>query len=679
MNRPPSVLLAWATLALLAATAQAAPSKPTISWSPCYRDVCPCECGTLQVPLDYDHPTGATISIAVLREPARDPTHRIGSLFLNPGGPGGSGFEFALYAGQVLYSSEIRNRFDIVGFDPRGIESSDPLRCFGNPRQWIPYFTPFPFPITADEQAAWETSDRYLDGQCDQRASRIMDHMSTAEVARDLDLLRQAVGDDQLTYAGYSYGSYLGVTYANLFPDKVRAMILDGVLDPIAWSTGVPGDGPAVPITTRIHSAAGAQATLDEFFRLCDAGGSNCSFGPGASSRFAALANKLKGSPVPVLLPNGATIQFTYPLLIAYTLGTMYDSFAWWPFADFLAALEAAAPPAALGTRLDGLWRSLGFMSKRGFPQYQNDVEGFPGVICADSDNPDSYAAWSAASAAEEARFGYFGPIWTWNSSICAAWPGGQTDRYVGPFTARTAHPVLLMNTLYDPATRYEGAQTVASLLPNSRLLTVAGWGHTTLFLSAQATEAAIRYLVDGTLPPPGTVFTQDFVPFGAPPGLVAKSAAATGKALLTPVLVPDFVRRLPKGKDASGEAIGASSSPATGAQASPDPAAEQTEGAGPKGFELMPNYPNPFGPTTTIRFAVPEKSHVRLSVYTLLGQEVARLVDGEVGPGLRSIQWKAVDRNGRALPPGVYVYRMRATSLTTGEFHQVGKMILTR
>src|SRR5207249_1196176 len=207
MNRPPSVLLAWAMLALLAATAQAAPSKPTISWSPCCRDVCPCECGTLQVPLDYDHPTGATISIAVLRQPARDPAHRIGSLFLNPGGPGGSGFEFALYAGQVLYSSEIRNRFDIVGFDPRGIESSDPLRCFGNPRQWIPYFTPFPFPITADEQAAWETSDRYLDGQCDQRASRIIDHMSTAEVARDLDLLRQAVGDDQLTYAGYSYGS----------------------------------------------------------------------------------------------------------------------------------------------------------------------------------------------------------------------------------------------------------------------------------------------------------------------------------------------------------------------------------------------------------------------------------------------------------------------------------------
>jgi pimeloyl-ACP methyl ester carboxylesterase len=129
------------------------------------------------------------------------------------------------------------------------------------------YFTPFPFPLTPDEEAAWITADRYLDAACDQRGSKVGDHMSTANVARDLDVLRQAVGDEKLTYAGYSYGSFLGTTYANMFPDGVRAVIVDGVLDPIAWTTGAPGQS-NLPFSTRLRSDAEAQATLEEFFRL---------------------------------------------------------------------------------------------------------------------------------------------------------------------------------------------------------------------------------------------------------------------------------------------------------------------------------------------------------------------------------------------------------------------------
>lgn len=662
-------------LYLVTAPAGAAPVKPKIAWSPCYRDFGPFECGTLQVPLDHDDPGGATVSIAVVRLPATDPARRIGSLFLNPGGPGGSGFEFALFAAPILYSNEVRARFDIVGFDPRGIESSAALRCFGNARQWDPYFATDVFPITAEDEAAWEVADRFVEGACDQRASRIIDHMSTADVARDLDLLRQAVGDNQLTYAGYSYGTYLGVTYANLFPDKVRAMVVDGVLDPIAWSTGVPGDGPGVPVTTRLHSADGAQATLNEFFRLCDAGGANCAFSGGASSRFAALAAKLKTDPVLIPLADGTSFRLTYPVLVAATLGALYDSFSWPALARFLSAVESLAPAATLGAEWSALWRSLGFVTKRGFPQYSNAIEGFPGVLCADSDNPTDPAAWSAASAAEEARFGYFGPPWTWASSLCAEWPGGHEGRYVGPFNQRTANPVLIMNTPYDPATRYQGAVAVAGLLPNSRLATVAGWGHTTPFISHQADDAVSRYLLDGTLPPAGTVFPPDVVPFTESEARVAAAAASMNKALLTPALVPNPVRRLPKDKKDAGDGPGVWSAAPTANDA---PASRTSQGAVPRGFELS-NYPNPFGRTTTIRFAIPERSQVRLSVFTLLGQEVARLVNGDVAPGYRSIEWKAVGKEGRPLPAGVYAYRMDVMSLTTGEFHRVGKMTLLR
>ncbi len=199
-----------------------------------------------------------------------------------------------LFAAPILFNDEVRARFDIVGFDPRGVIRSTALRCFGNDKQWAPFFTPFAFPITDQEEAIWQDADRFLTGQCDQRGGRIASHISTANVARDLDALRQAVGDDKLTYVGYSYGTAIGVQYANLFPGNVRALVVDGVLDPVAWTTGT-GDGATVPMTIRLGSHLGSQATLQEFFRLCDAG--TCAFGPNSAARFAALAAKLTANP----------------------------------------------------------------------------------------------------------------------------------------------------------------------------------------------------------------------------------------------------------------------------------------------------------------------------------------------------------------------------------------------
>jgi hypothetical protein len=205
----------------------------------------------------------------------------------------------------------------------------------------------------------------------------------------------------------------------------------------------------------------------------------------------------------------------------------MYNSFVWPDFAFFLAFLESQANPLAIGEALaavrgtsslmassEGLPRGgAAYVTRRGFPHYPNFLEGFPGVACADSDNPASYDAWVDAGIAADAT-SYFGRVWTWASSVCAEWPAADEDRYTGPFTSATTSPVLIVGARWDPATRYEGAVIAHDLLANSALLTVDSWGHTSLFTSFCADAAIAAYLIDGTTPAPGTVCAQDLVPW---------------------------------------------------------------------------------------------------------------------------------------------------------------------
>jgi pimeloyl-ACP methyl ester carboxylesterase len=408
------------------------------------------------------------------------------------------------------------------------------VRCFGTPRQWGPAFWA-ELPLTPSAVEVVAAADSYLADACQQRAGRIIDHMTTADVARDMDLLRAALGDQQLSFLGFSYGSMLGTTYANLFPNHVRAIVVDGVLDPVAWTTGAPGQQD-LPFSTRLRSDKGAQATLGEFFRLCDQAGPDCAFSGGSAARFAALRQRLLAGPILVQL-GGESFPFTYTDLIFSTLGALYSPFAW-PFqAEFLALVEASAAPAVLGAALADVRASLGYVNKRGFPRYPNFLEGFPGVACSDSDNPDSHAAWFAAAEDAEAQFGYFGRAWTWISSICAVWPGQGADRYTGPWNADTANPVLVVGNYFDPATRYEGAQTVAGLLPNSRLLSYAGWGHTVYWGVSSCVDAAVNaYLIDGVLPAKGTVCQPEINPFPPVepnPAAVGAQLRQTGRAAL--------------------------------------------------------------------------------------------------------------------------------------------------
>jgi len=541
------VLLVAGSVGSLPVSAAPPLSRPTggsapladLGWTPCYPREGSFECAELTVPLDYDAPGGTTIPIALIRQQATNPAQRIGSVLVNPGGPGGSGVDFVRFVGPALFTAEVRARFDIIGFDPRGIARSRPLKCFEDESQWGPYFTPFAFPLTDEERRQWIASDRYLLRACDARASKIIDHMATADVARDMERIRRAVGDPRLNYVGYSYGSYLGVTYANLFPGRFRSIVVDGVLDPVQWSTGTPNTA-SLPFAARLGSDIGTNETAAEFFRLCDdAGKARCAFAPNSARRFRALARRLLDGPVIVTEPGGEAFEYNYSFLIADTTSAMYSSESWPFFAELLAAVEDAEPAAAGDARV-AFHQQLGITPVT-FERYENFIEGFPGVACSDSNNPDRYRAWVAAAAGGGREVGYYRPFWTWLSSICAEWRGFDADRYMGPFTASTATSLLLIGNRFDPATPYSGAQTVDALMPRSRLLTVRAWGHTSGGISTCTDQVVARYLIDRALPPVGTVCAQDVKPFSRPPDLaraagvseVARAIAATNLAPL--------------------------------------------------------------------------------------------------------------------------------------------------
>lgn len=552
-----AALLAGAvSLPLSAASGSAAPAAfpsdrggtgnatvPELDWGSCGDDFGGSDgppgttfsCAWATVPLDYDQPRGQELRVALKRLEAGQAGKRIGTLFINPGGPGGSGVDFASFA-WALFPQEVLDRFDVVGFDPRGVARSTPLVCFRSFQQLENTFAGVPFfPVTRSE---YRTIDAAFDGYsrlCARNAGPVLDHMSTADVARDLDLLRRAVGDRRLTYAGYSYGTQLGSVYANLFPRNVRALVLDGVLDPVAWTTGRSAADRRLPFSSRLGSDLGASASLGQFFALCEeAGPDTCALAAQGDPRTvyeATLAKLRRDGPVEVDFGGGPE-PISYQDVVGASLGTFYSPYGWADLAWGVsliagavgvvpAAVPSPAPAAAAGAR--------GLLARQPMPQ---TFEGFEGVACSDSVNPSSREAWWDAGRARDARAPYFGSAWTWASAGCATWPGVADDRYTGPWTARTSAPVLVVGNAYDPATPYAGAQTVARLLPASRLLTVLGWGHTSLGSSTCATSVVGQYLLSGLLPAAGTQCTFDTKPFEDAGSVAARVSDGRAAAL---------------------------------------------------------------------------------------------------------------------------------------------------
>ena len=529
--------LAMSLLAVPAAASRTTPGAavPELAWRSCGQEAPGFECATARVPLDYDRPRGATITLALTRLPATSPSTRIGSLFLNPGGPGGSGVDFVQGLGGDLFSAQVRARFDLVGFDPRGVARSTPLQCFDTTEEAISVLAPFAFPVTRPEERVWIQSDRAYARACARRGGAIIDHMSTANVARDMDLLRRAVGDRKMTFVGYSYGTAIGSTYANMFPDKVRAVVIDGVIDPVSYTTGRGNQAETLPSDARLRSEQGAYDTLQAFLRLCDRGGPNCAFSAGnPKRRYDRLARRLLAEPAQLPDGQGGTTPFTYADLVATTLGALYDAASWPALAELLQELDSLTRTAQAAGTLRNLQNRFGLRAE---PPYEQVLEGFAGVWCLDPDNPDHVSAWARAARAADRRDPYFGRPWIWFGSICASWPARDTDRYTGPFNRRTANTVLVVGNRNDPATRYQDAVSTAQLLSRGRLLTVEGSGHTSLFLSSCADRHVNRYLLTGRVPPPGTVCGVDVVPFAQPQPTTATAEVSAHAYLLPPTL----------------------------------------------------------------------------------------------------------------------------------------------
>jgi pimeloyl-ACP methyl ester carboxylesterase len=482
-------------------------AAPVLVWeNGCYSE--DIQCARVPVPLDYDRPAGRHVSLRLARLPAADPDRRIGTLFVNPGGPGNSGIDFVILAAQEVLSPRLLARFDIVSFDPRGVARSAPIQCFASGTGGDDLFDGLPaFPLSHRQEVRTLLASAAYASACVRHEPVITRHMSTANVARDLDLLRRAVGDGKLTFAGFSYGTYVAATYANMFPSRVRALWVDGVLDPVAWATGR-NNGRRVPFSTRLGSGKSSTLTMRAFLRACQDAPDRCAFASADTHRkFNRLVARLKAGPV---RGDDGELLFRYGDAIAGMLPPLYFQDAWPELGAQLQALYRLSSPSSVTASSRQLVdRALGPE-----PNPMNGVDAFNAVACVDTTNPRDPWAWPRAADAADARWAPFGRLWTWESDACAAWAARDTDRFTGPFTARTSAPVLVVGNRLDPATPYAGAVALNRLLPRSRLLTVDYAGHTSLGQSSCVTRHVDRYLIRGLLPPPGAVCESDRQPF---------------------------------------------------------------------------------------------------------------------------------------------------------------------
>ena len=462
------------------------PATGALKWSTCTNDrakAADLQCATLAVPLDPAEPDGRMIDLELARSKSTGPaSRRIGSLLFNPGGPGGSGIE-SLASLSTMVPERISQSFDLVSWDPRGVGESTPVHCLdaaAKDKQVagdLSPDTPEEVQRTIADQKEWRAG-------CEKNNRDLVTHMSTADVAGDLDRIRAALGDDKLNYVGFSYGTSIGATYATLFPDKVRAMVLDGSVSPTADD-----------LTQNIEQAKGFEHTYQNFVSACDAS-PQCALTGGAAAKVDAVRQRLDQTPIPVTTKSGThdlgRDQFDLGLGTA-----LYDTSMWGTAAQAIANIDKGGAEVIMsfmdlqvGRKPDGTWDN------------QTDAQSM--VNCADSTERPTTDQALAAAPQLEAASPTFGPMFSTSMLGCVDWPKAAEPT---PTPAPKGAPtILVVGTVGDPATPYQWAQQMTDALGSAVLLTYEGDGHTAFLRGGDCIDNAVTdYLVALKVPAAGT------------------------------------------------------------------------------------------------------------------------------------------------------------------------------
>lgn len=504
MNRQPirrALLATLAVAALLLSGCAASARTPTdtstvaadlqpfygqqLNWSSCNSTF---QCTDVTAPLDWANPSGQTIQLALIRHQATGTSE--GSLLVNPGGPGGSGVDFVRDSLDYAVSSDLQEHYDIVGFDPRGVGQSSAVKCLDAAEMDSYLYDILPGTRGSSTwiQEATASSQGFANA-CAQNTGSLLQFVDTESAARDLDLMRAVLGDAQLNYLGYSYGTYLGATYANLYPQNVGRMVLDGAMDPAASNADV-----------NLAQAKGFESAMRAYLADCLAGtsGTSCPFAgetvDQAMASIRALLDQVEANPIKAkdgrqLGANTLLTAIIYPL---------YSSTNWKYLSAMLASVQQGSADYAFqfadgynGRNSDGTYSD-------------NSTEAFNAINCLDYTYDASPAAMAAQRAALEAAAPTIGTYFAYGDIGCSVWPY-QSTLVRGPIAATGSNTIVVIGTTNDPATPYQWAVNLSQQLSNATLVTYQGQGHTAYNKSNSCVNDAVdAYFISGTVPAVG-------------------------------------------------------------------------------------------------------------------------------------------------------------------------------
>ncbi|WBQ06093.1 alpha/beta hydrolase [Kribbella sp. CA-293567] len=477
-------------IAAPAATGPASPSTPrTITWAPC-EEVPAIQCGKLTLPVDWRKPGGATFELALAKRPADEPAASKGPLFINPGGPGGSGVNMTFTAG-TLFSPEIRRTFDIIGIDPRGVARSHPVVCsaeaFARPGETV-------LPRTKAEYTALVRFNRQLAADCRQHTGPLYDHVDSVSVARDVDAVRAAIGADKLSWYGASYGTLMGQMYAELFPHRIRSMVNDGNMD---HSLG----------TWRflLSESSFAEDSFQQFVTWCGKSANCALHGQDVPKVYAELLAKADAGTL--VDPADGTKLSTWDLLDITQF--FFSRPRWVQLGELLSSLHTGTPSAAVRTARADLAATLQAV----VPAAERSAAA---VELVEDVRPQFCQDWSLPVRGFQELNALYGAslkvapnmrtsvLALQSMTQCIGWPG-KVNNPQHKLDVKGAPTILMMNGLHDPATGYSWAVNARRQLGNAVLVTYEGSGHVTYSRTACTRAAVDNYFLDLTVPAAGT------------------------------------------------------------------------------------------------------------------------------------------------------------------------------